>query len=146
MRTRTLTDHQWEQLEPLLPPQRPSRGRPFRNHREIIDGILWRYRTGCPWRDLPAEFQPWITVYARLDRWQQDGTWKRVLQQLQRQAAAEGGVDWDLHLIDATTIRAHQHAAGGQKGGTTPSDAAGVASAPSSTSVRTKPAIPSPGR
>lgn len=116
MRTKTLTDDQWEHLEPLLPSQRPGRGRPARSSRNVLDGILWRYRTGSPWRDLPAAFQPRITVYTRFRRWQEDGTWRRVLQERQQTADAQGGVDWDLHCIDATNIRAHQHAAGGKKG------------------------------
>lgn len=138
MRTRTLTNHQWKRLEPLLPPQRPASGRPRRDHRLMLDGMLYRLRTGCAWRDLPDEFGPWPTVYARLRRWERDGTWDHILHTLQREADARGDVDWELHCLDSTTIRAHQHAAGGQKGGTRRSAAAGVGSAPNSTFVRTK--------
>lgn len=138
MDLRTLTDHQWNQLEPLLPPQRSGRGRPNQEHRLIIDGILWRYRTGAPWRALPEDFGPWKTVYSRFRRWQLAGIWAQVLRALQEAADARGEVDWDLHCLDATTIRAHHHAAGGKKGATTRLAAAGVGLAPNSTSVRTK--------
>ena len=54
-----LTDQQWQQLQPLLPPQKPTTGRPAKNHRTIINGILWVLRTGAPWRDLPERYGPW---------------------------------------------------------------------------------------
>lgn len=137
---RTLTDDQWSQLQPLLVPPHPGRGRPRHDHRLILDGILWRYRTGAPWRDLPEAFGKWQTVYSRFRLWQRDGTWVRVFHQLQRATDVRGAVDWDLHCIDATVIRAHQHAAGGKKGVPMRSVAAGVDLAPNSTSERTKPA------
>lgn len=105
-----------------------------------MDGILWRYRTGSPWRALPQEFGPWQSVYSRFRLWQQDGTWERLLPQVQQDADARGEIDWDLHCLDATSIRAHQHAAGGKKGAITPLGAAEVDSAPNSTFVRTRPA------
>ena len=135
---RTLTDHQWEQLEPLLPPQRSGRGRPNTEHRLILDGILWRYRTGSPWRALPTAFGAWQTVYSRLRRWQEADIWAQVLTALQELADERGDVDWDLHCLDTTSIRAHQHAAGGKKGAIMPWAAAGVASAANATSVRTR--------
>jgi transposase len=131
---RTLTDSQWERLEPLLPPQRSGRGRPNQDHRLIIDGILWRYRTGAPWRALPPEFGKWETVYSRFRRWQEVDLWPRVLTALQEAADERGEVDWDLHCLDTTTIRAHQHAAGGKKGAITPWAAAEAGLAPNSTS------------
>jgi transposase len=137
---RILTDDQWVQLEALLPAPATGPGRPPSDRRRVIDGILWRYRTGAPWRALPQEFGVWQTIYSRFRLWQQDGTWTRVLQQLQRDADARGEVDWDLHCIDATSIRAHQHAAGGKKGAIMPSAVAGVGLGPNSTFVQTKPA------
>lgn len=106
----------------------------------MIDGILYRLRAGCAWRDLPQEFGPWQTVYARLRRWERDGIWDHILHTLQGQADAAGQVDWELHCLDSTTIRAHQHAAGGKKGARKPWGAAEEGSAPNSTSVQTKPA------
>src|ERR1044071_9641813 len=60
-----LTDQQWEQLRPLLPPQKPPTGRPAADHRRILNGILWLLRTGAPWRDLPERYGPWQTVASR---------------------------------------------------------------------------------
>ena len=107
-----LTDRQWERLEPLLPPTRPRTGRPNNDHRRIIDGILWVLRTGAPWRDLPERHGPVGTVSSRFYRWREAGVWDQVLAILQAQADARGEIDWDLHLVDATIVRAHQHAAG----------------------------------
>ena len=117
--TRTIiSDAQWERLRPLLPPQKPRTGRPAKDHRQILEGILWVLRTGAPWRDRPAhEFGPWQTYATRFSRWRTVGVWDRVLAELQRQDAAVGAVDWSLHHVDGTVIRAHQHAAGAQKRG-----------------------------
>jgi hypothetical protein len=70
---------QWEQLAPLLPPQRPRTGRPAGDHRIVLSGILWVLRTGAPWRDLPEYFGSWSTAYSRFRRWTQAGVWQRVL-------------------------------------------------------------------
>ena len=112
-----LTDAQWERLRPLLPPQKPQTGRPAHDHRRILEAILWLDRTGAPWRDLPPELGRWQTVSSRFYRWRQQGVWARVLAALQTQADARGELDWLLHYLDSTVIRAHQHAAGA-KGGT----------------------------
>ena len=133
-----LTDEQWERLRPLLPPQKPKRGRPARDHRTIINGILWVLRTGAPWRDLPERYGPWQTVASRFYRWRKAGIWDRVLAELGRQADVEGGLDWEVHYVDSTIVRAHQHAAGA-KGGTQRrrrSAGAGEDSAPRSTCER----------
>jgi transposase len=112
-----LTNQQWARLEPLLPKGIKS-GRPPRwSKRQLIDGIRWRTRTGAPWRDVPARYGPWQTVYGLFRRWQRDGTWRRILSQLQAQADAAGLITWDVS-IDTTVMRAHQHAAGARKGGT----------------------------
>lgn len=112
-----LTDEQWERLRVLLPAQRPKRGRPSKDHRVIVSAILWLDRTGAPWRDLPSEYGPWQTVATRFYRWTKAGIWPRVLAELQRRADAAGDLDWDLHHVDGTIIRAHQHAAGARKRG-----------------------------
>lgn len=146
MRERELTDEQWAALEPHLPPQRPPTGRPARDHRLIVEGILWRLRTGAPWRDLPARYGPWQTVYTRFRRWQRAGVWDRVLAALLAAADARGALDWSLHFLDGTTIRAHPHAAGAKKGAAIrPSAAAKAGSAPSSTCGRSGAAGRSPG-
>lgn len=77
----------------------------------MIDGVLFRVRTGVPWRDLPERFGAWETVYKRHRRWSADGTWERLLTQIQAAQDAEGDIDWDVS-VDSTTARAHQHAAG----------------------------------
>jgi transposase len=112
-----LTDAQWRRLEPHLPPERPRTGRPNAPHRRIIDGILWVLRTGAPWHDLPARDGPVGTVSSRFYRWRASGAWDRILSALQAEADARGEVDWDLHFVDATIIRAHQHAAGARRDG-----------------------------
>ena len=78
----TLTDDHWARVSPLLPPQRPPIGRPPEDHRTILAGMLWVVRTGATWRELPATFGPWPTVYSRFRRWRQDGIWQRILETL----------------------------------------------------------------
>jgi transposase len=112
-----LSNEQWERLRPLLPPQHARRGRRPKDHRQIVNGVLWLNRTGAPWRDLPEEYGPWQTVATRFYRWRRAGIWDRVLAELQQQANVEGTLDWSLHHVDGTIIRAHQHAAGAQKRG-----------------------------
>lgn len=85
------------------------------NHREVINGILYRLRTGVPWRDLPARFGPWKTVYDRHRRWSADSMWDRILAAVLAGADAEGCIDWSMASVDSTSCRAHQHAAGAGK-------------------------------
>ena len=131
-----LTNEQWERLAPLLPPQKPATGKPAKDHRTIVNGILWKLRTGAPWRDLPERYGPWSTVHSRFRRWRLAGVWDRVLAAVQRQADAAGRVDWSVHFVDGSVVRAHQHAAGAKGGTRRPrrSGAAGAGSAPRSTS------------
>src|SRR5512135_2959750 len=103
-----LTDVQWDQLRPLLPLEKPRTGRPNHDHRRILNGILWVHRTGAPWRDLPERYGPVGTVSSRFYRWRQAGVWERLLATLQAAAEALGRIDWDLHFVDATIVRAHQ--------------------------------------
>ena len=105
-----LSDEQWARIEPLLPSSVGKRSRPFRDHRQVVEGIIYRYRTGIPWRDLPAEqYGPWQTVWKRHRRFAGDGTWDKVLGVLLAQADAAGLVDWTVS-VDSTINRAHQHA------------------------------------
>jgi len=111
-----ITDEQWKQIAPHLPP-RAKTGRPRKDDRTILSGILWVTRTGAPWRDLPEErFGPWETVYSRLRDWQVRGIWDGILAALQEAVDAQGKLDWSQHHVDGTVIRAHPHAAGGKKG------------------------------
>ena len=126
-RRHELTDAQWERLAPLLPPQRPATGRPAKDHRTVLNGILWVLRTGAPWRDLPERYGPWQTVYSRFRRWRDAGIWERVLTALQAEAAHDGALDDTLAMIDGTSIRAHHQAAGAKKGAATATLAAAAA-------------------
>lgn len=120
-----LTDTAWTRIAPLLPAN-SGRGRQWQDHRTIINGVLWKLRTGAPWRDLPERYGSWKTVYSRFVRWRRDGTWDRLLTQVQTKSDAVGEIVWEVS-VDSTSIRAHQHAAGAKKGATTRrSAAAGV--------------------
>ena len=107
-RDQVLTDAQWALLEPLLPSSKGRQSRPFRDHRQVIEGIVFRLRTGCPWRDLPERFGPWQTVWKRNARFSKDGTWDQILAALLVTADGAGQVDWQIS-IDSTVCRVHQH-------------------------------------
>ncbi len=109
-RSGVLSDEDWAWLEPLLPNSDGVRGRPFRDHRQVLEGIVYRYRTGCAWRDLPEEFGPWQTVWKRHHRFSLDGTWNRILTALQAHADATGELDWTVS-VDSSISRVHQHGA-----------------------------------
>ena len=97
----------------------------------MLNGILWILRTGSPWRSLPERYGSWKTVSSRFYRWQKAGVWGRILSALQQEADGEGRLDWTLHFVDSTVVRAHQHAAGAKRGTRQPRHwgAAGVATA-----------------
>ncbi|MFJ2591198.1 transposase [Streptomyces sp. NPDC087538] len=76
-----LTDEQWALIDPLTPSS--GRGGQWRDHRQVVDGILWQLRTGAPWHDVPERYGPWKTLHERLRRWTADGTWHRVLEHVQ---------------------------------------------------------------
>ena len=98
------------------------------SHRRVINAVLWLCRTGSPWRDLPGEFGSWSSIATRFYRWQEDGIWYSVFSKLREITDAKGLIDWDMHCVDSTVIRAHQHAAGGKKGLLVRSGAAGAGS------------------
>jgi transposase len=108
-RTAVLTDAQWARIEALMPTSKGQRGRPFRDHRQVVEGIVYRLRTGTAWRDLPEGFGPWQTVWKRHKRFSVDGTWDRIHARLVAEADAAGEVDWTVS-VDSTVNRAHQHA------------------------------------
>ncbi|MGF0316475.1 IS5 family transposase [Nocardia fluminea] len=115
-RHRVLTDNQWELLELLLPKSDGRVGRNFSNNRLVVEGMLFRLRTGMPWRDLPEVFGPWQTVWKRHRRYAADGTWDRVLVALTALADATGNLDWVVS-VDSTIVRVHQHGANTRRGG-----------------------------
>jgi len=116
MNRRDLSNEQWQRLEPLLPPLKPRTGKPNRDHRQVVNGILWILRTGAPWRDLPERYGSWQSIATRFYRWQKANIWQQVLECLQADADQQGKLDWEIHYVDGSVIRAHQHAAGGKKG------------------------------
>jgi transposase len=103
-----LTDAQWARLRPLLPLQQARTGRPVKDRRLV----LWIDRTEAPWRGLPARYGPWQTVATRCYRWVRAGVPDASLAAFQRLANAQGRLNWSLHHVDGSSIRAHQHAAG----------------------------------
>ncbi|MEU4084838.1 transposase [Streptomyces aureus] len=112
-----MTNGQWAGLEPLLPQgMKPGRP-PVWTRRQLIEGIRWRTRTGAPWRDVPERYGPWDRVYDLFRRWQRDGTWVRIVTQLQAEADVEGLIAWDVN-VDSTVCRARPPARGrvGEKG------------------------------
>jgi transposase len=123
-RRHELSDSEWARLQPLLPPRKA--GRPRQDDRRILNGILWKLATGVPWRDLPERYGPWQSVFTRFRRWTQGGVWDQLFAAVQRQADAAGALDWEMHFVDGTVIRAHQHAAGA-KGGTRRTKRSGAA-------------------
>lgn len=111
-----LTDEQWECIADVFPA--PARtGRPPRNRRMVVDGILWILRTGSPWRDLPEEFGPWATVWDLFDKWTSDGTLDEILRRLRAAHIEADLIDSELWCIDGTIVRAARCAAGGGKKG-----------------------------
>lgn len=103
-----LTDGEWSIIEPLLPNK--PRGVPRVDDRRVLNGILWRFRTGSPWSEIPERYGPSTTCYNRFVRWRKAGVWDRLLAAVS--AAFEGGIV----MIDSTCVRVHQHGASGKKG------------------------------
>ena len=105
-----LTDEQWKLVAPVFDP--PKRmGRPIRDRRTILDGILWILRTGSPWRDLPDKLGPWQSVWRKFDQWNHDGTLLKILETLRLYQ----DLDQEIWCVDGTIIRAARCAAGGGK-------------------------------
>jgi transposase len=109
-----LTDEQWAVLAPLLPVG-SGRGRPRKwTLRQLIDGIRFRTRAGCPWRDVPERYGTWQCVYGLFRTWQLAGVWAAILTDLQAISAEAGLIEWVVS-VDSTINRAHQHAAGARR-------------------------------
>lgn len=108
-RFQVLSDAQWALIEVLLPRPTGRRGRPYSDARQVVEGIIYRYRTGIAWRDVPTVFGPWQTLWTWHRRMAADGTWDRVLTRMTKTADAVGKMDWSLS-VDSSIARAHQHA------------------------------------
>ena len=109
-----LTEEAWSAIAPLLPRSEGRLGGQWRDHRTVINGILWKLRTDAPECDLPDRYGPWQTCADRLYRWRRDGTWDRVLAHAQTRSDAVGEVVWEVS-VDSSTARAHQHASGARR-------------------------------
>ncbi len=107
-----LTDQQWEQISPFLPPEKTGRpGRPLKDNRSMLNAMIWIARSGAPWRDLPGCYAPWESVYSRFRKWTDDGLLDRIFHLL--------AMDAELNEVslDASIVQAHQHSAGARKDG-----------------------------
>jgi transposase len=116
-----ISDTDWQRIAPLLKGKPGDVGRSGADNRLFINAVIWLARSGAAWRDLPERYGPWNTVCRRFRRWARSGHWQAIFQALQ-----DPDLDWAM--LDSTTVRAHQHAAGPKKVRlpTRPSDAAGV--------------------
>ena len=106
-----LTETEWEIIAPLLPSK--PRGVPRVDDRRVINGILWRFRTGSPWADVPERYGPSTTCYNRFVRWRKAGVWDRILADISK------AFDGDIIMIDSSWVRVHQHGATAKKGALT---------------------------
>ncbi len=122
MRRYGLRDDQWERIRDLLPGQEGHRGVTAADNRQFVEAVIWKFRSGAPWRDLPERFGDWKNVHRRFGRWAKRGVWQRLFKHLAADA------DNEYVMIDSTIMRVHQHAAVYRKKGakTNPSDAAGA--------------------
>ena len=109
MRRYALRDDQWDRMKDLLPGSEGWVGATAHDNRLFVEAVLYRYRAGIPWRDLPERFGNPIQVHTRFSRWAKSGVWARAFQHL----AADP--DNEYAMIDSTIVRAHQHSAGAQK-------------------------------
>lgn len=115
MKRHELSEEEWAIVEPLLPHSKAKTGRPPRDRRQMLNGILWILSTGAQWRDLPERFGPWETVYGYFRKWQAGGVFDSILDALHLRLDQEGKIDWDLWCFDGTSIRGTRGAAGASK-------------------------------
>jgi transposase len=115
MKRHELTDEQWELVEPLVPVKSARTGRPPRDRREMLNGVLWILGTGAPWRDLPERFGPFQTVHRYFSDWRRAGVFGAVVDALQVKLDVRGLIDWELWCVDGASVRASRAAAGADK-------------------------------
>ena len=105
-----VSDAVWEKVAPLLPGKASDRGVTAKDNRLFLEAVLWRVRTGLPWRDLPGEFGNWNSIFQRFRRWVRAGVFERLFERL------SGQPDFEYVLIDGTIVTAHQKASGAKGG------------------------------
>jgi transposase len=105
-----LNDAQWARIAPLLPGKKGDPGRPGADNRLFVEAVLWVVRAGTPWRDLPAAFGKWYSVWRRFRRWALKGVFERVFKELSQ------APDFEYALIDGTIIKVHRHGTGAKGG------------------------------
>ena len=110
MRRYALRDDQWKRIQILLPGREDTVGVTAKDNRLFIEAVLYRYRAGIPWRDLPERFGDFRVIHTRHMRWSKSGVWQRMFEHLAKDA------DNEYAMIDSTIVRAHQHAAGAKVG------------------------------
>ena len=108
-----LRDDQWERIRDLLPGRAGHVGVTAKDNRLFVEAVLYRYRAGIPWRDLPERFGDFRVNHLRHSRWSRSGVWQRVFEALAQEA------DNEYAMIDSTIVRAHQHSAGAKRGRST---------------------------
>lgn len=108
-RRSALRDDQWDRIKDLLPGREDTVGVTAKDNRLFVDAVLYRYRAGIPWRDLPERFGNWSVVHTRFSRWAKSRVWERVFKPLAADADNESA------MMDSTIVRAHPHSAGAQK-------------------------------
>ena len=106
----SLREDQWEKIKDLLPDREGIRGKTGKNNRLFIEAVIYRYRSGIPWRDLPTRFGDWNTIARRHKRWSDKGVWQKIFEQLSIDS------DDEYAAIDSTIVRVHQDASGAKKG------------------------------
>ena len=109
MRRYALRDDQWDRIKDILPGREGHVGVTARDNRLFVEAVIYRYRAGIPWRDLPERFGDPIKIHTRFSRWAKSGVWKMLFEMLASDA------DNEYAMIDSTIVRAHQHSAGAQK-------------------------------
>ena len=109
MRRYGLRDDQWDRIKHFLPGRDGHVGVTAEDNRLFVEAVLYRYRAGIPWRDLPERFGPWKNAHTRYSRWAEGGVWRKLFEALAADA------DNEYAMIDSTIVRAHQHSAGAQK-------------------------------
>ena len=115
MKRHEVSEEEWALLDPLIPKSRAKTGRPPRDRRQMLNGLLWVLSTGAQWRDLPERFGPWETVYGYFGKWRASGLFDSILDALHLRLDREGKIDWDLWCIDGTSVRGTRSSAGASK-------------------------------